>query len=344
MEPQVFRGTLFGKRPALFAVADAVAPDATNAGWAQLFVGRKWVDPETGEPMDLSDPSVFESMLRNFSAREEKRLNVDYDHRAWHKTNPDSKASGWITKMEIRDGALFKELWALVEWTPGAAEMIRTKEFQYTSPAFVLADAPNPSNKTGADLGAQLLNVALTNVPFQDGLAPIKLSLAAAAGKEPIAMADAPKPEGDKPATETPAITEPKPGEQTPDPMVALGATLDRIGETAGTDRAATCALMNEMADKIGALLRGKADMDGTPAEVAAMKAAADEAAKQLSAKDEELRLLKIELSAKDTQLTRPRPRPTPTPRRRPRSRPKPTGSWPRASRSTRSGRTSSRC
>ncbi len=299
MDQQVCLGTVGGRR-VLLSAADADVSGEGNSGWMHLFVGRKWVH-EDGSEFDLGG-DVFAQMVRNFNASEQKRLSVDYDHRAWHPTNPDSRAAGWITELQVRKGELgFDELWARVEWTDSAAQGIRGKEWQYCSPAFVLGD--NPSTKTGNDLGAQLLNVALTNIPFQDGLQPIRLSLAAAGSNlKELAMPD------DMPADEKPKDAEAKPEGDKPaedDGESKLSALVDRFAEASGLDRLATLALLTEKAEDIGALLRQAADRDGAPTdEPAAMsKADSDALTAQLSAATEETKLLGIEIKAKDAQL-----------------------------------------
>jgi hypothetical protein len=299
MDLQVCLGTV-GKRRVLLSATDAGVDESGNAGWMHLFVGRKLVH-EDGTEFDLGG-DVFAQMVRNFNASEQKRLSVDYDHRAWHPTNPDSKAAGWITELQVRKGELgFEELWARVEWTDSAATGIRGKEWQYCSPAFVLGN--NPSTKTGNELGAQLLNVALTNIPFQDGLQPIRLSLAAA-GSTPkeLAMPD------DKPADDKPADAEAKPEGDKPaedDAESKLSALVDRFAEASGLDRLATLALLTEKAEEIGALLRSTADRDGAPTDEpeAMSKADADAVKAQLGTATEEVQLLGIEIKAKDAQL-----------------------------------------
>lgn len=63
-------------------------------------------------------------------------LKIDYDHDTFNEQKAGPKpAAGWIRQggLEARaDG-----LWAKVEWTDKAREMIKAKEYRYFSPAFV---------------------------------------------------------------------------------------------------------------------------------------------------------------------------------------------------------------
>lgn len=282
-----------GSKRRFTAFGEAAAAPDSNVGQLHLFVGREWVEPNTGEKIDLSG-DAFEQMIRNFRARESKTLSIDYDHKAWHPTNPDSKAAGWITDLSIREGESgFRELWATVEWTDAAAAGIRAREWKFCSPAFVLGN--NASNKTGNDIGAELLNVALTNVPFQDGLTPIRLSLAS--DREEIRMADAPAEE--KPAEDKPAAEE-KPEEE----MGALNAFIDLVAEGAGVDRMAAVALLGDNIEGIVGLIRQTADKDGAQSEMSTgaepVTPAADAAP---AAESPEVKAMRIEMRAMQGQF-----------------------------------------
>lgn len=79
---------------------------------------------------------------------------VDYNHqtlRAKDNGQP-APAAGWITALEKQPDGLY----ARVKWTARAADMIRNKEYRYTSPTFY----------RGEDGGvARFYNLALTNKP-----------------------------------------------------------------------------------------------------------------------------------------------------------------------------------
>lgn len=61
-------------------------------------------------------------------------LPIDYEHQtlaAGDKAGP-VPAAGWIKELQARDGAM----WARVEWTPRAAELIASREYRFLSPVF----------------------------------------------------------------------------------------------------------------------------------------------------------------------------------------------------------------
>lgn len=92
-----------------------------------------------------------------------KELPVDYFHE-------DSKiAAGWIKNLDIRDKGT--RLWALVEFTEKASEMIKAKEIKFFSPTF----ARNFKTKAGEVIKNVLVGGGLINKPALD-LSPIKLS------------------------------------------------------------------------------------------------------------------------------------------------------------------------
>lgn len=115
----------------------------------------------------------FDEMIKNLSANESL---VDYDHLSTapisERPSPDAgKAAGWILALQKRNSG--RELWALVEWTRNAAELIRNKEYRFISPTIV-PSFPDSENE-GKSLGAKLIAMALTNLPFLR-MAPVSLS------------------------------------------------------------------------------------------------------------------------------------------------------------------------
>lgn len=195
---------------------------------------------------------VFDAMCKNASAQSTP-LSIDYDHRAWSDTAPDSRAAGWVQSLTREGEGEDAKLWATVEWTASAADAIRAGEFRFCSPAWVM-DAID--RKSGESIGPRMLNIALTNVPFLDGQTPITCTQRAT---ETIKMADEEmkpedvKPEGEKVAAE--------------DPSAALGALVKSVAEAAGVDELAAIAAMAEMADKIGGMVRDQLDQDGMPSD-----------------------------------------------------------------------------
>ncbi len=105
-----------------------------------------------------------------FSQAGEKELPCTYEHPRGDESDPErTKASGWIKRLFLRDGAL----WALVNWTEKASEYIRKKEFRYISPVFF----ENWRDEAGKGHGFTILGLGLTNVPFlKKGQAALALS------------------------------------------------------------------------------------------------------------------------------------------------------------------------
>lgn len=113
--------------------------------------------------------TIIKEMIKNFEAGE-RDVVVDYQHLSLDGGADDARAAGWTKKLvnKGKDG-----LWAVVEWTKKAAEMIKEKEYRYISPEFHLNYS---SKETKKKQGATLLAIALTNRPFLEGMAPVALS------------------------------------------------------------------------------------------------------------------------------------------------------------------------
>jgi phage I-like protein len=140
-------GTAFLSAPAQLARAqDGQAPIAF-----QIFPKGPELATVDGRNFKLSDPEAFVEKV-NAGALP---ILVDYDHLSAFDVDDggQSKAAGWIQRLEIRDG----EVWAVVEWTVTAAEAIANREWRFISPEFY-AD-----KKTGEVTG--LAAAALVNRP-----------------------------------------------------------------------------------------------------------------------------------------------------------------------------------
>lgn len=139
-----------------------------SQSWAQVLRAGHFVHSSYGE-FDMT-PDDLASMVANFAngvrPKAPTRLVVDYDH-----GNLTGKAAGWITALEVRAGGT--ELWAQVEWTDEAADLIRRKEYQFTSAEFT---SEYVDKETGETRGATLLAFAITNRPFVEGMQPLALS------------------------------------------------------------------------------------------------------------------------------------------------------------------------
>jgi len=88
-------------------------------------------------------------------------LLFDYGHESiWWAGAP---AAGWSPKdsAEARDDGLYIRY---PEFTPKASEKVNDREFRYFSPVYRI----NAKDKSGREIGAELVSVALTNIPYMD--------------------------------------------------------------------------------------------------------------------------------------------------------------------------------
>lgn len=97
-----------------------------------LFPVGEWTGKDGRGPYRLPDPAaVIEATRREAGST---KIAVDFEHAtdlAAPKGLP-APAAGWIKALQARaDG-----IWAIVEWTEPAFELIKTKAYRYFSPAF----------------------------------------------------------------------------------------------------------------------------------------------------------------------------------------------------------------
>lgn len=95
---------------------------------------------------------------------------VDYDHASLRPLDGQpTPAAGYILDLAIRDDGL----WALVELTERAADMVKSGEYRFCSGVFVW---DGTDRKSGEAIPCQLDSIGLTNKPFIDGQHAIRLS------------------------------------------------------------------------------------------------------------------------------------------------------------------------
>lgn len=109
------------------------------------------------------DTSVIEQMYANFNNQDIDTV-CDYEHQTL--TGQTAPASGWIKSLSIEDGKLF----AYVEWTDKAKEMIQNKEYKYVSPVYQKSSTDSKTNK---NIGWVLHSLSLTNRPFLEELGEV---------------------------------------------------------------------------------------------------------------------------------------------------------------------------
>lgn len=95
-----------------------------------------------------------EAIVQAFNAQN-MDLPIDYEHSSETLAAGGGPipAAGWITGLDVRAGAV----WANVNWTDRASNYIRSREYRYTSPAFVF--------RKNTRRIAMLSSIALTNQP-----------------------------------------------------------------------------------------------------------------------------------------------------------------------------------
>lgn len=141
---------------------------ASNLSDAHLFTFGEWQGHANGA-FEFT-PEVAAKLIANFEAQANP-VPFTYEHDS--APGQPRPASGWVQSLDVRDDGL----WAKVEWTSRAAEMIRGGEYRYCS---VVVDFDSTCRKTGDAIGPELLEVGLTNTPFIDGQTPLAASQAAA--------------------------------------------------------------------------------------------------------------------------------------------------------------------
>ena len=136
--PPTARSTVAAAQPvrgtAACAVALAIAEGDTGSfEWVELIPGGKFSAVDGRGPFTNEDPN---KIIRASVARmPQVGLVVDYDH-STDLSAPEgrpSPAGGWIKGFRVGDrGAIF----ARIEWTPRAADLLKNKEYRYISPVF----------------------------------------------------------------------------------------------------------------------------------------------------------------------------------------------------------------
>ena len=137
--------------------------------WHQLAVEGKWSGHWMGS-FTLTG-AMFDQMVHAFDSSAIETV-VDYEHNSIY--GDTAPASGWISALQNRKsegGAA--QLWGQVKWTARAAGFIAAGEYKYLSPTI---NFNARDRKSGAQVGAMLHSVALTNTPFLEELPEVRLN------------------------------------------------------------------------------------------------------------------------------------------------------------------------
>lgn len=118
--------------------------------WVEVLPAGPQIIGRDGRSWIIDDP---QEIVRRSEA--EGALHVDYEHASEIRApqGEAAPAAGWIDKLEVRDGAI----WAHVEWTPKAKQMVADREYRFISPTFWFDSATLRI--------IALISVALTNRP-----------------------------------------------------------------------------------------------------------------------------------------------------------------------------------
>jgi phage I-like protein len=109
--------------------ADADAASFTPPEWVHLIPAGTFSGRDGRGPYTLDAQAVIDAFAANGAD-----LPIDYDHQsltAEDKAGP-VPAAGWIKELQAREDGI----WARVDWTPRAAELLAHKEYRYLSPVF----------------------------------------------------------------------------------------------------------------------------------------------------------------------------------------------------------------
>jgi len=109
--------------------ADADEASFTPPEWVHLIPAGTFSGRDGRGPYTLDAQAVLAAFAANGAD-----LPIDYDHQsltAEEKSGP-VPAAGWIKELQAREDGI----WARVEWTPRAAELLANKEYRYLSPVF----------------------------------------------------------------------------------------------------------------------------------------------------------------------------------------------------------------
>lgn len=133
-------------------------PGKAPARWIHVaYTGEKVYD---GEPLTLTEQH-FDQFIRNFDSQK-NAIPVYLNHEM-------AQAEGWVLDLK-REGS---DLLANMEFGKDVAEDIRAGKWGFTSIGFSLESV---SRDNGKPIGAELMEISLTNEPFLDGCVPVSLS------------------------------------------------------------------------------------------------------------------------------------------------------------------------
>lgn len=145
-----------------------IVSKAQKATWVHVASAGTWEGHHAGK-FELT-AETFASVIKNFEAQANP-IPFTYEHPAYDGSGEAIPAAGWIHKFATQSNG--SQLWALVEFTERARKHIAEGEYRFCS---IVIELEALDRRTGKAIGPEIYEVGLTNVPFIDGLTPIKLS------------------------------------------------------------------------------------------------------------------------------------------------------------------------
>jgi phage I-like protein len=139
--------------PHITGLGMALAAESGAPAWVQLLPKGPEITGRDTRNWKISNP---QSVITASLAR--GPLHIDYEHASEHRAPKglEAPAAGWITALEARENGV----WAQVEWTPRAAQMIAEREYRFISPTFIY------DGKTHEIV--EIISAGLTNQPNLD--------------------------------------------------------------------------------------------------------------------------------------------------------------------------------
>jgi hypothetical protein len=158
---------LGGRALALRALVGLTGPNPEQrTTWMHCAMVGEWRGHSEGPfTLTLED---FKSVVAEFESKQNP-TKIDYEHGSLVDDGQPKPSAGFVQKYKIEGDNLY----ALVEFTKRAAQMIRDGEYRFCSPVFVW---DRPDRKSGEALPCFIHSIALTDTPFLDGQRPLALS------------------------------------------------------------------------------------------------------------------------------------------------------------------------
>jgi len=145
--------------------------DGFHRSWIMLFPEGTFQHPQYGK-LNFTRAKLSE-IKANFDNRVRHiDIALDVDHKGGGE---DSRATGWIEALELRDPIGMSDgagLWGCIKWTPYGQRLLQDQEYRYFSPEF----GPWTDPETGAEYDNVLIGGGLTNRPFLKVMPAVKLS------------------------------------------------------------------------------------------------------------------------------------------------------------------------